>query len=101
MLPMGAAPGGKSLGRAPGGGLRAIDGLRALGAKGVLGVDEGSAPPPPPLGGVALLFRSLLSLKGREDGGGVEHLELFSDPPRRLLEGDNDVGIEFMSDWKS
>ena len=77
MLPMGAAPGGKSLGRAPGGGLRAIDGLRALGAKGVLGV-----PPPPPLGGVALLFRSLLSLKGREDGGGVEHLELFSDPLR-------------------
>ena len=91
---MGAAPGGKSLGLAPTGGLLAIDGLRTLGARGVLGVDVGAN-----RGGVALLFRSLLSLRGREEGGGVEHLG--PSPPRRLLEGDDDVGgIEFMSDWK-
>ena len=100
MLPRGAAPGGKSLGRAPTGGLRAIEGRRAWGASGVLGAEVETATRG--VGGVALLFRSLLLslLRGREVGGGgvVAHLI----PPRRLLEGEDEVGggIEFMSDCK-
>ena len=92
MLPRGAAPGGRSLGRAPTGGLL-VEARRALGARGVLcaGMDT----PPrlaPTWGGVALLFLSLLSLRGR--GGGVELVEGHLGPI--LLEGD-DVGVEFMS----
>lgn len=79
MDPKGAAPGGKSFGRAPTGGLRGCDGLRALfGTKGGGGRLFRTAP-----GGVALLFRSLFVGVAPGDGrppplllGGVELAEL-------------------------
>ena len=63
--PKGAAPGGKSFGRAPTGGLRGCIGLRALGITG----GGGRLPLPLLLGGVALLFLSLSLTGGPVSGG--------------------------------